>query len=202
MTYDAAAVAAGANGRQWPAVCVDIETLATCPAAVVLEIGAVCFDPATGQMGPEFSTEVAMRSPDQQERVVDEETFRWWAERMADGAAMPGLHGGMALMAALEWLCEWSENHVDEGAEWWAWGTDFDFGILSDALREGHMDVPWRYNRQRCARTICQVTGTRRDGDVTHAALEDARQEAAAVCRALRLVVRKPEMSATEGGAA
>lgn len=187
--------------RVWPAVCVDIETLATCPAALVLEIGAVCFDPATGELGPEFSAEVSMRAADQGMRSIDEETFQWWAERVKEGAMMPGMHGGMDLRAALEWLCEWSRKHVAGSAEWWAWGTDFDFGILADALRAFRMDAPWAYHRQRCARTLCKVTGTERMGDVSHVAVEDARQEAAAVCAALRLVVRRP-VAVTEGGAA
>lgn len=195
--------------RKWTHVCVDLETLSTVPGAVVLEIGAVAFARKKGTkeyvMGPEFSVEVSMRAPDQQERDIDDDTLIWWADRMKDGAMLPGQHGGMGLRNALEWLCEWARKHVSEDALWWAWGTDFDLSILWDGLRQFDLDEPWRYHNGRCARTACKMMGVQREGDVRHIAVEDARQEAAAVIRALQMCDVLREANGTdfpEGGAA
>ncbi len=178
---------------KWPHVCVDIETMATVPGAVILEIGLVAFGPVMmkrGEMGTgtEFSVEVALRAVDQQEREMDDDTLFWWVDRMKDGATMPGQHGGQTLRYALEWMCEWARKYVEEDAQWWAWGTDFDISILNDALRQFDMPAPWKYAKVRCARTLCAVAGVKRKGEVQHIALEDARQEAVAVMEALTLV--------------
>jgi len=174
-------------GQAWPCAMIDLETLGTAPGSVVLEVGAVLFCPKTGQMGPHFAQEVAMRAPDQQEREIDEETMMWWMERVKEGVMMPGLHGGAD---SLRWVCEglgeFFRQYLDPSGKVWSWGTDFDLGILADAHRDFGIELPWRYHRQRDARTLCKELGVERDGDVAHRALEDAIQEAAAVMKALR----------------
>ena len=172
--------------RLWPAACLDLETLATVPRAVVLEIGLVAFDPMTGELGPEFSKEVALRATDQQLRDLDEETLAWGVALMAQGHAMPGMHDGESLRDALTALVAWAGARLAPDALVWAWGMDFDFPILKDGLDEFHLPLPWRYNSQRCARTLCKTLGVERQGAVIHAAAADARQEALAVMTALR----------------
>lgn len=179
-----------AENPKWPCVMIDLETLGTSPAAVVLEIGVVCFDPVRMEMGPELRREVSMRSPDQQEREVDEETFMWWAGRISDGVMMPGLHDGMTLRNALVELDEFLRRYWDSKGEVWSWGIDFDLGILVDAMRDYQINSPWKYAQQRDARTLCKVLGVEREGEVLHAAVDDARQEAAAVLKAMDAALR------------
>jgi hypothetical protein len=186
------------EGRDWPAVLIDLETLGTTPDAVVLEVAAVCFDPAEQRMGPFCVYEVAMRSPDQQMRAIGEETFMWWGDQVAKGVLMPGLHGGMTLRAAMGNLCEFLRKWHKGGGEVWSWGIDFDLGICADAMRDYQMEVPWSYAKQRDARTLCKVMGVTRDGEVMHRALDDAQAEVEAVMEALALVALAREQ---QGGA-
>ncbi len=176
----------GAATRKWPAVCVDLESLGTTSGAVLLEIGAVCFDPETGEFGPEFEFEVDARAQDF--RNADVETLLWWADRRAEGVEMPGVeaHDG-ELWAGLRCFADFMEAHTRSGeVELWAWGVDFDCGILKDAWRPmlGETQLPWIYPNQRDARTFCKKLGVEREGKIAHRALADARQEARAVMAA------------------
>ena len=173
--------------RRWHCVCLDVETLSTAPDAVILEIGAVCFDPHTGELGPELNVEIGMREADNRLRGVDPETWAWWAERMKKGQDMPGMYGGFSLWTGLHMLKEFLDDQMEirSAREVWAWGSDFDFPILKHALDDAQIEVPWLYGRQCDARTICRKLGVKRQGPVRHVAVEDARQEAEAVMRAL-----------------
>lgn len=186
------------ENTKWPCVMIDLETLGTKPASVVLEIGVVCFDPVRMEMGPELRREVSMRSPDQQEREVDEETLIWWAGRIGEGVVMPGLHNGMTLRNALEELDEFLRRYWDSKGEVWSWGIDFDLGILVDAMRDYQMPCPWRYTQQRDARTLCETLGVKREGEVLHAAVDDARQEAQAVMAAMDAALRPAQTQNVE----
>jgi exodeoxyribonuclease VIII len=180
------------NTRRWPCVCVDVETLSTGPQARVLEIGAVCFDPATGEMGPAFEAECHDPAG-----VVDEDTRRWWEARVAEGRRMPGMNAEEPSAAeVMEEFRVWLADLTDvEKVEMWAWGSDFDFPILKDVTLEGGWKaVPWRYGNQRCARTLCAEVGVKRVGEIRHEALPDAMQEARAVMAALSLVKGRLEV--------
>ena len=60
--------------RPWPCGSIDLETLATSADAAVLEIGCVMFDPATGELGPEYHAEVELRAADNRLRGIDADT--------------------------------------------------------------------------------------------------------------------------------
>lgn len=175
--------------REWACGCIDLETLATSADALVLEVGCVLFDAATGEMGPEYHAEVEMRAHDNRLRAVDAATWGWWGERMREGVDMPGMYGGISLWDALRGLAGFLKEHTDPTPlEMWAWGSDFDFAILRHAHDEAQMVLPWRYGRQCDARTFCGKLGVKRQGPVMHQALADARQEAAAVMEAAALL--------------
>lgn len=173
--------------RLWPAVCVDVETLDTRPTARILEIGVVCFDPETGEMGPSFQMELCGKG--QERRSMDEGTLRWWMAREREGMRMPGKAEdvpGHGLTAAYLELVAFMATHTDPAkVQAWAWGMDFDFPILKDAYGDHGW---WRYHNQRCARTLCGEMGILREGEVAHRALADARQEAEAVMEAIAKV--------------
>jgi hypothetical protein len=183
------------NQRKWPCMCIDLETLATSADAVVLEIGAVMFDPEAMELGPEYHAEVEMRAPDNRLRGIDANTLVWWAERVKDGHDMPGMYGGISLWQALGGLAAWlAAVPRQEDMEVWAWGSDFDFSILRHAHDEAQLALPWRYSRQCDARSFCGKLGIQREGPVTHQALADAKQEAQAVMGAMF------KLAAMEGG--
>ena len=173
--------------RRWPAVCVDVETLGTLPTAGILEIGAVCFDPVSGEVGPYFVSKVSMSG--QKERTLDFATLKWWVDQERGGLRMPlaaAEESGNGLTAVkLRMVAFMAANTDPQEVHVWAWGMDFDFPILRDAFGDHGM---WRHYNQRCARTLCAELGVKREGMVVHRAVADALQEARAVIAAMRKI--------------
>lgn len=177
--------------RRWPCVCVDLESLDVRPGGRIIEIGAVCFDPRTGELGPSFELEIDPEHADQDARSVDLQTVMWWGERKLEGIVMPGwdLEHSVELWSALDGLRLFLAENTEirdcvSQAKIWAWGSDFDFPMLRNAYDACHDPLPWKYSKQRDARTFCEELGMKRLGDVKHRALPDAKQEARAIMAA------------------
>ncbi|WP_074460701.1 exonuclease, partial [Escherichia coli] len=66
---------------------IDLETMGKNPDAPIISIGAIFFDPQTGDMGPEFSKTVDLETAG---GVIDRDTIKWWLKqsREAQSAIM------------------------------------------------------------------------------------------------------------------
>ncbi|EOJ7643169.1 RecE family exodeoxyribonuclease, partial [Escherichia coli] len=65
----------------------DLETMGKNPDAPIISIGAIFFDPQTGDMGPEFSKTIDLETAG---GVIDRDTIKWWLKqsREAQSAIM------------------------------------------------------------------------------------------------------------------
>ncbi|EPR0911081.1 RecE family exodeoxyribonuclease, partial [Escherichia coli] len=54
---------------------IDLETMGKNPDAPIISIGAIFFDPQTGDMGPEFSKTIDLETAG---GVIDRDTIKWW----------------------------------------------------------------------------------------------------------------------------
>ncbi|EOT9004900.1 3'-5' exoribonuclease, partial [Escherichia coli] len=57
---------------------IDIETMGKNPNAAIISIGAIFFDPQTGDMGPEFSKTIDL---DTAGGVIDRDVIKWWLKQ-------------------------------------------------------------------------------------------------------------------------
>lgn len=66
---------------------IDLETMGKNPDAPIISIGAIFFDPQTGDMGPEFSKTIDL---DTAGGVIDRDVIKWWLKqsREAQSAIM------------------------------------------------------------------------------------------------------------------
>ncbi|ELT6478498.1 exonuclease, partial [Escherichia coli O157:H7] len=66
---------------------IDLETMGKNPDAPIISIGAIFFDPQTGDMGPEFSKTIDLETAG---GVIDRDTIKWWLKqsREAQSAIM------------------------------------------------------------------------------------------------------------------
>lgn len=159
---------------------VDLETLATSPRAIVLEVGLVFLAPDL-RMAKSYEWEVAAFDGGQADRVLDGDTLMWWAERLKNGHEIPGLRAGVPIGAMVDdFLTVW-DRHATPDCEIWSQGTDFDVAILRDVLASYGYSEPWKHSLARDLRTAKAWGGWRRpDGRVVaHRALADAEAEAA-----------------------
>lgn len=187
-------------GEKWPAVMIDIETLGTGDDAVILEIGAVCFDREEELMGPEW--EMIVDHVQQPGRVICPKTLQWWLDEKRIGHFQELTKGSDTkplLWHALNELRAFLGRHLKEGGEVWAKGN-FDARLLEHAFKADEIEVPWKYFQVRELRTVLKVAGVAVSKDATvHRALVDAREQVEQLGMALSVGRAVPDPAIDQG---
>ena len=162
---------------------IDLETMGKNPDAPIISIGAIFFDPQTGDMGPEFSKTIDL---DTAGGVIDRDVIKWWLKqsREAQSAIMTDeIPLDDALLQLREFI---DENSGDFFVQVWGNGANFDNVILRRSYERQGIPCPWRYCNDRDVRTIVEL-GKAIDFDARtaipfegerHNALDDARYQA------------------------
>ena len=161
----------------------DLETMGKNPDAPIISIGAIFFDPQTGDMGPEFSKTIALETAG---GVIDRDTIKWWL-RQSREAQSAILTDEIPLDDALLQLREFiDENSGEFFVQVWGNGANFDNVILRRSYERQGIPCPWRDYNDRDVRTIVEL-GKSIDFDARtaipfegerHKALDDARHQA------------------------
>ncbi|HGF2527758.1 TPA: 3'-5' exoribonuclease, partial [Escherichia coli] len=139
------------TSRLWHHLMIDLETMGKNPDAPIASIGAVFFDPQTGELGPEFSKIIDM---DTCGGTVDISTIEWWLQRSGEARAAI-LADRIPLDDALLQLREFiDENSGEFFVQVWGNGANFDNVILRRSYERQEIPCPWRYTNDRDVRTI------------------------------------------------
>ncbi|HBN1922012.1 TPA: 3'-5' exoribonuclease [Escherichia coli] len=162
---------------------IDLETMGINPDAPIISIGAIFFDPQTGDMGPEFSKTIDL---DTAGGVIDRDVIKWWLKQSRE-AQSAILTDEIPLDDALLQLREFiDENSGEFFVQVWGNGANFDNTILRRSYERQGIPCPWRYYNDRDVRTIVEL-GKAIDFDARtaipfegerHNALDDARYQA------------------------
>ena len=161
---------------------IDNETLGTTADSVILSIGAVKFDLASGQIDDEgFYVSISVDSNMEMGRRISEDTLMWWLKQPA-AAQQVFFEPKETLRTALELLSDWIGT---DDYEVWSNGADFDIPMLAHAYAQHSIKVPWKFWNARCFRTWKNLPGARsvKLSDavgVKHNALADAFSQATA----------------------
>ncbi|EJL0134921.1 3'-5' exoribonuclease, partial [Escherichia coli] len=162
---------------------IDLEAMGINPDAPIISIGAIFFDPQTGDMGPEFSKTVDLETAG---GVIDRDAIKWWLKqsREAQSAIMTDeIPLDDALLQLREFI---DENSGEFFVQVWGNGANFDNTILRRSYERQGIPCPWRYYNDRDVRTIVEL-GKAIDFDARtaipfegerHNALDDARYQA------------------------
>lgn len=154
----------------------DLETLGTAPGSIILSVGAVKFDPKTGEVGDAFYQNVDRVRSKQMGLREDPETVLWWSKQSREA------------QNALETDCvPFGEMHADflkffKGCDRvWAQGASFDPVLYEAACRVAKVAVPWKYWMMRDTRTVYDLAGlddrkVKREGTY-HRADDDCRHQ-------------------------
>ena len=155
---------------------VDIETMGTKHNAPILSIGAIEFNPHTGELGETFYGRATLAS--QKQRPIDGDTLEWWMKQ--GDLAQQQLFGGERT-SLLICLGEFQSFCKKSGAaNLWSNGPTFDEDILRHAFEEqSAMVFPFHFSKSRCCRTakhFGSVAGAKQNHkpEVAHDALSDA----------------------------
>ena len=171
------------TSRLWHHLMIDLETMGKNPDAPINAIAGKFFDPATGEMGPEFSKTIDLETAG---GVIDRDTIKWWLKQSRE-AQSAILTDEIPLDDALLQLREFiDENSGEFFVQVWGNGATFDNVILRRSYERQGIPCPWRYTNDRDVRTMVAL-GLVMDFDAIttipfegerHNALHDARYQA------------------------
>ena len=185
------------TSRVWYHLMIDLETMGKNPDAPIISIGAIFFDPQTGDMGPEFSKTIDL---DTAGGVIDRDTIKWWLKQSREAQSVL-LTDEIPLDDALLQLREFiDENSGEFFVQVWGNGANFDNVILRRSYERQGIPCPWRYCNDRDVRTIVEL-GKAIDFDARtaipfegerHNALDDARHQAKYVSAIWQKLIPNP----------
>lgn len=152
---------------------VDLETLDTVCTAVILQIGAVKYDLATGEISDEFLVNVDPKDCKKYGLTISQDTLDWWSNQSKE-VRDSLLVDQMPLRDALTMFSDW----FDADSYFTCYGASFDEPILANAYRKVGLVPPWKFWNVRCARTIGELYDTKPiRGKDHHNALADAKAQ-------------------------
>ena len=167
---------------------VDLETMGSGPDAPVVSIGAVYFDPSTGNTGAEFYQVVSLESSMSFGMKPDASTIQWWLKQSSEARSAILVDEAMGLRETLELLADFIAENAANGShtvQLWGNGCSFDNVILRHAyaLTETPFAVPfWNDRDVRTMVELSKSVGINPcfdipfEGDM-HNALSDARHQ-------------------------
>ena len=175
---------------------VDIETLSTAVNAVVLSVGAVEFDPITGEIKRKFYYELALS--EQKQRHISSDTVQWWFKQCVENQKNIDLmvkennyKNGVAFVLTRLKDFVWGyegfsactrRNKGYEKIAVWACDPDFDLAILANLYEEHNLSVPWKYSEPKSVRTMRLLSQLKNiempKDEASHNALEDCIRQA------------------------
>ncbi|MED8815863.1 3'-5' exoribonuclease, partial [Escherichia marmotae] len=185
------------TSRVWHHLMIDLKTMGTNPDAPIISIGAIFFDPQTGDMGAEFIKTIDLETAG---GVIDRGAIKyWWKQsREAQSAIMTDeIPLDDALLQLREFI---DENSGEFFVQVWGYEASFDNVILRRSYERQGIPCPWSYYNDRDVRTIVEL-GKAIDFDarmdipfegVRHNALDDARHQAKYVSAIWQKLIPNP----------
>ncbi|MCO4162083.1 3'-5' exoribonuclease [Citrobacter youngae] len=167
---------------------VDMETMGNSPDAPIVSIGAVFFDPSTGNTGAEFYRVVSLESSMSFGMKPDASTIQWWLKQSPEARSAILVDEAMGLLETLELLADFIAENAANGShtvQLWGNGCSFDNVILrrAYALTDTPFAVPfWNDRDVRTMVELGKSVGINPrynipfEGDM-HNALSDARHQ-------------------------
>ncbi|MBD1582782.1 3'-5' exonuclease [Pseudoalteromonas sp. S16_S37] len=168
-------------------VMLDLETMGQGSNAAIVAIGAVFFDPITGEIGDSFYKKIALEDA-VKFGDIDASTVIWWLKQSDAARAEITSDDTNVLREALYAFSDWIgqiENIHDRVV--WGNGASFDNVILSNAYKAIKSTKPWRFWNDRDVRTVVELGLTLKKFNpkkevpfigTTHNAIDDAIHQA------------------------
>lgn len=155
----------------------DMETCATTANAAVMQVAAVAWD-RSAKENPfrsvcdcmtvantdmeSFNEHIDLRTCVVDGFDFDQATVKWWANQTdkAKKAVTDGLAGPIeeVFICFIEWINQIKKHTKAESVCMWCQGMDFDGAILRNICHKYDLELPFRYQQFRDARTVILET--------------------------------------------
>ncbi len=139
-------------------IMLDLETMGNSSNAAIVAIGAVEFDPATGETGAMIELNVNLNSSSHYGQI-DAPTLQWWLQQSEDARAIFQKDTPkMTLKNALLTFNAWLEDIADkQELQVWGNGSGFDNVILTNAYKAVRVPASFTHWNDRDVRTIVEM---------------------------------------------
>jgi len=136
---------------------VDIETMGTAPGSPILTIGAVFFEPSTGELGPQFYQVATLRSEMDNGAVPDADTIMWWMQQSEEAREALSSNPSPINEVLLALRSFALSTSTAKSIQLWGNGANFDNVLLRDAYRRAERHPFWNFWNDRDVRTIVEL---------------------------------------------
>lgn len=169
-------------------VMLDLETMGNTSNAAIVSIGAVVFNPVTGELGSDFEQVINLNSSAYY-GDLDASTVTWWLTQSEEARAIflrdtPKASLKDALLELNQWFADLGDA---KEIQVWGNGSGFDNVILTNAYKAVRIKPNFTHWNDRDVRTIVEMgrsilgidpkTKLEREG-THHSALDDAKFQA------------------------
>jgi exodeoxyribonuclease VIII len=167
---------------------VDLETMGKKPGAPIVSVGAVFFDPASGETGAEYYQVINLESSMSFGARPDASTILWWLKQSPEARSAIVLDDTVGLVEALEQFLDFIAENAANGSknvQLWGNGSSFDCSLLEAAFELADTPFPiphWNYRDVRTVVELGKAVGLNSRYDIPfegdqHNALADARHQ-------------------------
>ena len=168
-------------------VMLDLETMGQGNNAAIVAIGAVFFEPTTGEIGASFYQTIDLESAAKYGEI-DPSTVLWWLKQSDEARDEITRLDTYSLPDALAEFTQWIEQIENFKARIvWGNGSSFDNVIIENAFKAVRYKKPWAFWNDRDVRTVVELGRTLKGFDpkkdmpfegTAHNALDDAIHQA------------------------
>lgn len=139
---------------------VDIEAFGKKADSPVVSIGAVFFDPSTGNTGSEFYKVISLESAMASGGVPDASTIIFWLKASPEARSEIVMDDAIPLDDALLQLNEFIAESAANGTEYvqvWGNGATYDNVLLEASYDRTGIPCPWKFWNNRDVRTVVEL---------------------------------------------
>ena len=136
---------------------IDLETMGNKPNAAIVSIGAVFFDPATGEMGEQYYSTVKLESEIQSGAGMDADTVIWRMKQSSDARSDIASATKSIVFALHELKLFVIKNKSGRDVQVWGNGASFDNVILRSAYQRIYDPAFWGFWNDRDVRTMVEL---------------------------------------------
>lgn len=140
-------------------IMLDLETMGKGSNAAIVSIGAVFFNPLTGELGDQFYKRIWLESAAKYGEL-DASTVAWWLGQSDEARAEINHNDSVGLNGAIRGFSKFVINNTKGSFTYtrvWGNGCTFDNVIIANAYKQLKLQKPWSYAGDMDVRTIVEL---------------------------------------------
>ena len=164
-------------------IMLDLETLGLNPNSVILSVGAALFS-LDGKIEALYHSRVTIQSCLEEGLQIDGSTIEWWMSQKKENIDRLFAVKAKELSLVLDEVYILVKQAAPYKRYVWSHGSNFDTVLYENACKKVGVPIWWDFRDVRDTRTLFDVANYKYTAKGGHDALDDAMNQAKAVCEA------------------